>query len=272
MKKIILAAITVVFFAACSKSFLDRSPVDEQTEVSFYKTPDQALQALVAVYNQLDIGDYDNIHLVSEIASDDCFGAGGTSDLTWKQWDRYQPVANLNLSMWQKYYTGIYRANVLLSKIDGVSWGSDTTLRTQYTAEARFLRAYFYFDLVRLFGNIPMTTKPLDPSGYNIPQNTPAEVYAQIASDLKYAADNLPATPYASISSANYGRVTKWAAESLIGRVFLYYTGYYSQNDLAGVITKADAAKEDRAVTDLVDQEPQRLDLIILADEQLRLG
>lgn len=241
MKKIFLAAIAIAFFAACSKSFLERSPIDEQTEESFYKTPEQALQALVSVYNQLEIGDYDNIHLVSEIASDDCFGGGGTSDLVWKQWDRFEASSNMNLTLWQKYYTGIYRANVLLSKIDNVSWGSDSTLKTQYTAEARFLRAYFYFDLVRLFGNIPMTTKPLIPSELNMPQSDPSVVYAQIAEDLKYAADNLPATPYGSISSANYGRVNKWAAASLIGRVFLYYTGYYSQNDLAGVITKAQA-------------------------------
>jgi len=241
MKKIFLAAISIAFFAACSKSFLERSPIDEQTEESFYKTPEQALQALVAVYNQLEIGDYDNIHLVSEIASDDCFGGGGTSDLTWKQWDRFEASSNMNLTLWQKYYTGIYRANVLLSKIDNVNWGSDTTLKTHYIAEARFLRAYFYFDLVRFFGNIPLTTKPLTPSELGVAQSTPAEVYALIAEDLQYAADNLPATPYASISSSDYGRVNKWAAASLIGRVYLYYTGYYNQADLAGVITKAQA-------------------------------
>ena len=240
MKKIIFPLLTIAFFAACSKSFLERSPIDEQTEASFYKTPDQALQALVAVYNELEFGDYDNIQLVSELASDDCFGGGGTSDLVWKQWDRFEAATNMNLSIWQKYYTGIYRANVLLSKMDGVDWGADTTLKTHYTAEARYLRAYFYFDLVRMFGNIPLTTKALDPTEYNIPQATPEEVDKQIAEDLRYAADKLPATPYSSISSADYGRVTKWAASSLLGRVFLYYTGYYGQTDIGGVTTKAD--------------------------------
>lgn len=241
MKKIIISAIVITIFAACSKSFLDQSPVDQQTDASFYKTPTQALQALVSVYNQLEIGDYDNIHLVSELASDDCFGGGGTSDLTWKQWDRFQEASNMNLGIWQKYYTGIYRANVLLSKLDGVNWGTDSTLKTQYAAEARFLRAYFYFDLVRMFGNIPVTTSPLNPSEYNTPQVAPAEVYKLIAEDLQFAATNLPATAYSAIPSTDYGRVNKWAAEALIGRVFLYYTGYYNQTDLAGVITKADA-------------------------------
>ncbi|SFD55242.1 Starch-binding associating with outer membrane [Chitinophaga sp. CF118] len=241
MKKIIISAIVITFFAACSKSFLDQSPVDQQTEASFYKTPAQALQALVAVYNQLEIGDYDNIQLVSELASDDCFGGGGTSDLVWKQWDRFQEAANMNRGIWQKYYSGIYRANVLLSKLDGVNWGTDTTLKTQYAAEAHFLRAYFYFDLVRMFGNIPLATSPLTPAEYNTPQAAPADVYKLIAEDLQFAAAKLPATAYGGISSADYGRVNKWAAESLIGRVFLYYTGYYNQPDLAGVVSKTDA-------------------------------
>lgn len=238
MKKIFASIIAIALFAACSKDFLELSPVDEQTETSFYQTPTQALQALVAVYNQLNIGDYDNIHLVSELASDNCFGGGGTSDLVWKQWDRFQEASNMNLGIWQKYYTGIYRANVLLSKIDGVNWGTDSTLKTTYAAEARFLRAYFYFDLVRVFGNIPLATKPLTVSEYNMPQATPAEVYKQIAEDLQYAADKLPATAYQGISPNNYGRATKWAAQALLGRVYLYYTGYYNQPDLAGVVTK----------------------------------
>lgn len=241
MKKIFVSIIAISLFAACSKDFLERSPVDEITEVDFYKTPTQALQALVSVYNQLNIGDYDNMHLVSELASDNCFGGGGTSDLVWKQWDRFQESSNMNLSIWQKYYTGIYRANVILSKLDGVSWGADSTLKTQYAAEARFLRAYFYFDLVRMFGNIPLATTPLTVAEYNIPQSEPAAVYKQIAEDLVYAANSLPATAYAGISAANYGRVTKWAAEALLGRVYLYYTGYYSQPDLAGVVTKTQA-------------------------------
>jgi starch-binding outer membrane protein, SusD/RagB family len=241
MKKIILSTIVILTFAACSKSFLEQSPVDQQTEASFYKTPEQALQALVSVYNQLGIGDYDNIHLVSELASDNCFGGGGTSDLVWKQWDRFQEANNMNLGIWQKYYTGIYRANVLLSKLEGVNWGADSTLKTQYAAEAHFLRAYFYFDLVRFFGNIPLATSPLSPSEYNTPQAKPEEVYKLIAEDLQFAAAKLPSIAYPAISPNNYGRVNKWAAAALIGRVYLYYTGYYSQPDLAGVITKADA-------------------------------
>lgn len=239
MKKIIVSAIILTTAISCSK-FLDREPIDKKVEETFYKTPQDALEGLVAAYDMLQYGDYDNIQLVSEIASDDCFGGGGESDIAWKRWDRFENDNNTNLNNWTKYYTGIYRANILLSKLDGVTW-SDSTLKTRYAAEARFLRAYYYFDLVRMFGNVPLVTTPLLPGQYNVPQAKPEEIYQLIAGDLRFAADNLPATPYAGIPKAEYGRVTKWAAAALLGRVFLYYTGYYNQADIPGALNKQDA-------------------------------
>ena len=241
MKKIFVTAIILTTAISCSKSFLEREPIDRKVEETFYKTPQDALESLVAAYDELQYGDYDNIQLVTEIASDDCFGGGGESDIPWKRWDRFENDNNTNLNNWTKYYTGIYRANIVLSKMDGVNWGSDTTLKTRYLAEAHFLRAYYYFDLVRMFGNVPLVTTPLSPGQYNVPQATPEAVYQLIASDLKFAAANLPAIAYSGIPAAEYGRVTKWAAEALLGRVFLYYTGYYGQNDIAGTVTKQEA-------------------------------
>jgi hypothetical protein len=92
--------------------------------------------------------------------------------------------------------------------------------------------------MVRLWGNIPMVTKP---TVENVPQANPDSVYKLIADDLTFAAANLPATGYGSQDSSTYGRVTKWAAEALIGRVFLYYTGYYGKPDLVGTVSKAQA-------------------------------
>jgi hypothetical protein len=98
--------------------------------------------------------------------------------------------------------------------------------------------------MVRLWGNIPLLTEP---SKENIPPASPDEVYKVIAEDLKFASENLASVSYASQPVAEHGRVTKWAAESLMARVYLYYTGYYGKPDLAGVITKdkALAAVED---------------------------
>jgi hypothetical protein len=95
--------------------------------------------------------------------------------------------------LWRKGFSGIFRANTILTKLPGVPM--DETLKKRYTAEGKFLRAYFYFDLVRLFKNIPLFTKPVEASQmYNIEQAAPTEVYAQIEKDLKEALTDLPAT------------------------------------------------------------------------------
>jgi hypothetical protein len=139
---------------------------------------------------------------------------------------------------WSNYYKAIYRANMLLSHLDQVNWKGKESLRNIYEAETRFIRAYCYFDMVRLWGNIPLLTKP---TTENVPQSPADSVYGLIAADLQFAAANLPATGYGAQDPSTHGRVTKWAAESLLGRVFLYYTGYYSKPDLAGAVSKAQA-------------------------------
>ena len=126
----------------------------------------------------------------------------------------------------------------MLAHIEKVDWKGQDSLRKVYESEARFIRAYCYFDMVRLWGNIPLLTKP---SAENVPQASADSVYSFIAQDLKFAASNLPSKSYASQASTTRGRITKWAAESMIGRVFLYYTGYYNKPDLVGAVTKAQA-------------------------------
>jgi starch-binding outer membrane protein, SusD/RagB family len=243
MKNIVLAALLLILATACSKSFLERTPVDRKVESDFYKTPADAFEALVAAYSVLDYSGYGNILLSSEIVSDDCFGGGGLADNGIRQWDNFQTFTDHNSDAWKKYYTGIYRANVFLQKVGGVDFGSDPGLKDRYVGEAKFLRAYFYFDLIRMFGHVPLLTQPIEGDNFYIPQANPDSVYMLIASDLKDAVSSLSAsaTKFNSIPSTEYGRVTKWAAESLLARVFLYYTGYYGKSDLAGLYTKQDA-------------------------------
>lgn len=119
--------------------------------------------------------------------------------------------------------------------MDQIDWNGDETLRNTYESETKFIRAYIYFEMVRLWGNIPLLTEP---STENIPQATPAEVYTVIAEDLVFASENLPSVSYNSVDN---GRVTKWAAKSLLARVYLYYTGYYGASDLVGVVSKTQA-------------------------------
>lgn len=241
-----IAAFCLLLLGACKKDFLDTEDVTTATEQNFYKTPDDALKALVGAYDGLQRVWADGVSLpnAAEIMSDNTFGGTGASDGLGYQmldeFDRFRSPSDQNLfnGNWVAYYHAIYRCNLLLGKLDDIAWGGNTDLRKTYEAETRFLRAYMYFDMVRLWGNIPLVTSP---TSENVPQASPDAVYKVIAEDLKFAADNLPATSRTAQSPATFGRVTKWAAESLIGRVFLFYTGYYSKADLAGIITKAQA-------------------------------
>jgi hypothetical protein len=258
MKNVLFAALLVSLVTACSKSFLDRTPINRQVESDFYKTPEDAFEALVAAYSVLDYDGYGNIWLSSEIASDDCFGGGGIADNGLLQWDNFVTYTDHNAEAWKKYYTGIYRANVFLNKVDGVKFGDSAYLKDKYTGEAKFLRAYFYFDLVRMFGNVPLLTKPIEGTDFKIPQTTPDSVYLLIASDLKEAISLLSPTAkkFGAIPPADYGRITKWAAEALLARVYLYYTGYYNKPDLVGLVNKQDAAN---AVEDVIQNSGHEL-------------
>lgn len=243
--KIYVLSLALLSVGSC-KDFLDVEPITSVTETNYYKTPQDAYKALVGCYDGLQTvwGEGMSFPVASEIMSDNCFGGGGASDsYNYQMIDEFDklrsPSDQNNFGPnWIAYYKAIYRSNVLISKMDQIEWGSDAALRDIYESEARFLRAYLYFDMVRLFGNIPLLTTP---SAENLPQSAPDEVYKVIAADLKFAADNLPATAYSAQPVATHGRVTKYAAEALLGRVFLYYTGYYAKPDLAGIVSKAEA-------------------------------
>jgi len=244
--KIYLPVLLLLSTLACKKSFLDTEDVTTATEQNFYKTPNDAYKALVGCYDGLQRVWTDGIALpvAAEVMSDNTFGGTGNSDgfgyQLMDEFDKLRSPSDQNMfnANWVLYYKAIYRCNMLLNKMDQVEWGNSASLRNVYEAEAKFIRAYLYFDMVRMWGNIPLV---IVPTTENVPQANPDEVYKLIANDLKFAATNLPATTYGAQDKATYGRVTKWAAESLIARVFLYYTGYYAKADLAGVVNKTEA-------------------------------
>jgi len=248
MKKIkfYIPVVMLLSLAACTKTFLDTQDVTTASEENFYKTPNDAYKALVGVYDGLQRVWSDGIAFPvgSEVMSDNAFGGTGNADPLGYQmldeFDKQRSPSDQNLmgESWTNYYKAIYRANLFLSRIDQVTWKDGEDLRNQYESETRFIRAYCYFDLVRLWGNVPMVTKP---TVDNVPQASADSVYKLIADDLLFAVANLPATNYGSQDSSTYGRVTKWAAESLLGRVFLYYTGHYNKADLVGTVSKAQA-------------------------------
>src|SRR5690606_13680019 len=126
--------------------------------------------------------------------------------------------ATIPASFWNDYYQGVFRANVLLSKLPDIPM--DDTKKARFAAEAKALRGYFYFQLVRMFGNIPLITEPLLASEiYNLEQTTPEAVYTQIEQDLMEAKAVLPNT--IDIATEG-GRLSKGAVQALLGKVYLY--------------------------------------------------
>ncbi|MDZ7682758.1 MAG: RagB/SusD family nutrient uptake outer membrane protein [Fodinibius sp.] len=123
---------------------------------------------------------------------------------------------------WSRSYAGINRANLLLKRIDGVE-GLDSATKARYVAEAKFLRGYYYFWLVRLFRNVPLFTSPLETSEiYQQEQAAPEDVYAQIDEDLSAAINDLPAAP---LPSNEQGRATKGAARAFLAKSLIWEVG-----------------------------------------------
>jgi len=270
MKKIygiVIAAGFVPAFSAC-EGLLDLTPPMNEVSSNYYNTEDDMFQSLTAAYNVLlwsapkaISGGAQNcaFEVVSEILSDCCYagGASATDAVQTSRVDRFTMLATdlYPEALWHKYYTGINRCNQFLANVDKASF-EHASLKARYTAEAHFLRAWYYFDLVRLFGNVPLILRNLSPSDYAQTQESPEKVYEQITKDLLYAigaedADGNPALPVCSpsLDAAEKGRATSDAAKALLCRVWLYYTGYYAKESLPGT-TAADVMRMVEEVAD----------------------
>jgi hypothetical protein len=229
----IAASLLALGLASCSESFLDVESKTESNTSNFYKTQKDAYRALVGCYDgwrQTSSNPGIGFFVSSEAMGAECFGGTGNTDgRGYQAIDRFdiaQSSSDLNLyeADWARYYEGIYRCNELIKYEEQINWTSEDTHKT-YMGECHALRAILYFDLVRWFGNIPLLTVATEE---NVPQADPKEVFQVIFSDLQYAIDNIPANAYPKADAANNdGHITKYAAEALYARAYLFFTGYY---------------------------------------------
>ena len=235
-----------VGLTSCGNDFLEVSSKTEGTTGNFYSNEAAANRALIGCYDgwQRTVSDGPTFafHYLSELLSDECFGGTGANDARNSAVvDRFDmnednSQENLHNQLWIAYYQAIYRVNELLSKTEGISWSSEK-VKGQLLGEARAMRGILYFDLVRVFENVPLLTAP---TTENVAQAPVDDVYALIFDDLKFAAENIPADAYPkSSSSTNDGRLTCYAAKAMIARAYLFYTGVYGKEP-AGM-TKAEA-------------------------------
>ena len=232
MKKIFLILIIAVTTLSLScKKDLQQVPISAATTVTFYKQPSDFIQAVNATYNNLR-GYPDRQLFLSEVRSDNIYP---TNDVGRDP----DPINNFATGIaannyveeaWITNFNGIFRANTVLEQIalNGANIGN-AALATRLAAEARFLRAFFYFDLVKLYGKVPVVDHPvLVDEARTIPRSPVADVYTLIIADLQFAIANLPANfsgTYPNYTATDVGRASKYAAGALLAKVYMTRSG-----------------------------------------------
>lgn len=214
----LLTAALLGLLSGCRDSFIDLVPPSSPSVPQLYQTDADFRGALTGVYDGFQ-GPYLNYWNFGELRSDN-------TDHRWTAFEQQQRIDQFRTenndgilnTTWSQYYVIITRANLLLERIAGAN-ATAVPNKVRYEAEAKFLRALAYFDLVRIWGAVPLLTQPLSIQQAYQSQRTPVEqVYAAIVKDLQEAEPALPAR----FTGADAGRATQGAARSLLGKVYVY--------------------------------------------------
>lgn len=231
IKYIIICLLAISALAGCKRSFIELSDPNRIYSGNYIKDAVSLKSALTANYNTL-LPIYNGMfQAFGDVASDNSTAQiGGPAYNLLDNFTFDQTWGTLSL-MWNASYKSIAQSNLVIGK--GAVVAMDETQRNRYLAEAKFVRALNYFNLVQLFGAVPLVTTPLDnyKDSYNYGRQPAAEVYAQIVKDLTEAATVLPAT----YTGADIGRVTSGAANALLGKVYLTQKKY---NDALTALNK----------------------------------
>ena len=227
--KIVSLLVFTVVFSSCEDD-LNVLPNDQMTEIDFLNNPENAIQLVNGVYNkQLDWNMYSFSWIgMTSITSDD---ADKGSTLTDTGSDKHK-MDNLTFEstdmsfndVWNGRYDGIYRANNALFYLEQLN--IDANLKNRLIGEVKFLRALFYFDLVRCFGGVPLVVSKIDINDSETVNNvvfvrkSKTETYAQIETDLTDAIEKLPIKN--QYVGDNIGRASKGAAQALLAKAYLY--------------------------------------------------
>ncbi|MBR5392288.1 MAG: RagB/SusD family nutrient uptake outer membrane protein [Prevotella sp.] len=225
----ICAICVICGFCAC-EDFLDTDNLTMKDTSNFPVNETDAFQMVNGIYSVMNRNLADpeeDPFFIFDIASDDRLGGGSQSNIGAQGVDRLMNAyVDWMKPLWQQRYAGINRANNALETIDNVKEWSSPDKKNQLLCEIYFLRAWYYFNLAQVFNGVPLV---LSTEPQNLPRSSADEVYAQIASDLKASIEAGPSTKYPDFG---IGRVSKWAAEGMMARVWLFYTGFYGKSEL----------------------------------------
>jgi starch-binding outer membrane protein, SusD/RagB family len=237
-----LFALSVAIALPSCDDFLDLKPISDATAENAYTTANDAEAALIGAYDSFSQEYYiwDNI-LFNDVISDNYYAGGDNAEIFAIEDLNISPTNSRLWNNWSQIYNAISKANIVLDKVPGIA---DPKLdvgnrRNQILGEASFLRGYHYYQLVKMWGGVPLIVHPVastDPSETQIARSTEAEVYAQIIADLEFAAANLP-DAYGDDASVNKARATKGAANAMLAKVY----AQKSDRDYNKVLQYADA-------------------------------
>jgi len=233
--KIFIATILIIGFNSCS-SFLEEHPTDRLTTVNFYQSTKDAQAAVDATYQQMNSMYNRLMYNLCDLPCDGMKNGLGMpnaflQDLAYMRHDQGNTFVR---DMWNNCYSGIAKANAAIENIPNVTM--EEGLKNRYIGEARFLRALYYFNLVRFFGDVPLVTK-LGLEEAIGPRTSKDQVYAFLIEDLIAAENSLPMR--SSYSAADKARASREAAKVLLGKVYVT-TGDFerAKNKLAEVVER----------------------------------
>lgn len=225
MKKVsfyISAAIIALGFSSCD---LDSVSMKEADTTNFPVTSEQIDQTLAGVYqnlNEITKNPQESCLYWALLASDDMLGGGGANDKLMQACDL---LCNYNTNMtenfWKARYQGINRANTVIEALETVEL--DASKKAQALGEAKFLRAFYYYELASMYGRVPLNLSTKKPEDTTPP--SAATIWGQILQDLYEAATTMPAQRLTN------GHVDKYGAEAMLGRAWLFYTGFYCNGE-----------------------------------------
>jgi starch-binding outer membrane protein, SusD/RagB family len=223
--KWIICGLLGLTLVSCKENFLDLAPVSQTNVNNFYRTPSDFENAINGTYSALQLpGQYGNWYLFAEVRSDNTTNPLSGSVTDFDEFDKFylrssNPFLN---DKWRDGYRGIARANAILDRIEGIQMTEE--LKKRITGEAKFLRGLMYFNLVRVFGDVPLVLNEVSSisEGYQQGRVAAPEIYQQLIKDLQEAAQVLPA----SYTGNNLGRATSGAARALLGKVYLTLKEY----------------------------------------------
>lgn len=221
MKKIILAIFCALSFIACKEDYLDVQQEGQIPAEKLFQTEADAVSATTYIYSFLRSWDNSAFpyQYLFGVPADDVVKGSNPGDASFMNvYDNFsftQSDGGVE-GYWNGQWNAVARCNQVISNVPKITMNE--TLKARLIAEAKFLRAYFYFNLVRIYGGVPIFDGIPSDFNYNIPRSTKEEVYAFIEKDLSAAADILPV----SYGPTDLGRATKGAAKGLLSKVYLY--------------------------------------------------